>query len=143
MPVLWSLLVLGCADTPQPAIEPQWASLDDLWTTPNEFDGEYVVVTGSLKFGELPYFESVVTVHNVKPVIYVRFDNADVETAFRIESFQACVGEKVVRVYGRFRTWDEYESLLDGVYRVEAIKRRTPSAEDTECFVSSAGGPPS
>jgi len=143
MPVLWSMLILGCAVTPQSAIEPQWASLDDLWTTPNEFDGEYVVVTGSLKFGELPYFESVVTVNNVKPVIYVRFDNADVGTAFRTESFQECVGEKVVRVYGRFRNWDEYESLLDGVYRVEAIKRRTPSPEDTECFVSPGGGPPS
>lgn len=137
--VFWSLIALGCAGTPQSLVEPQWTSLESLWSTPNEYGGEYVVVIGKLNFGELPYFQSPVTVRNVKPVIYIRFDGVDAN--YETDSFRECVEGNAVRVYGRFLYWDEYVSMLDDVYRVEAIKRRTPTPDDLECFVSGTNRP--
>ena len=139
--VFWILVVLGCADAPRTAVEPQWTTLETLWKTPNDFDGDYVIVTGTLEFGELPYFESIVTTNDVRPVIYIRLDDQHEGTTFSNEFFYDCVNQKAVRVYGRFRSWNEYESLLENVYRVEAIKNRAPGPQDTVCFVSPAGNP--
>jgi len=127
------LTAFGCAETPPLPDGPIDVSLEDLWTSPNEYEGEYVVVTGQLRGRDYLFFESVVTTNNIKPVIYVRpdFRNADNRDA---SAATADCENQLVRAYGHFRKWSQYESLISGVYLIVKIKHRAPGPNDITCW---------
>ena len=134
------LTAFGCAETPPLLDGPIYTSLSDLWTAPDEYDGEYVVVTGTLHERDFLFIEDVVTTNNIKPVIYIRPDYRGMDTTASGVPSTGCENE-MVRVYGRFRKWSQYESMLDGVYRIVRMHKRAPGPLDFICWSNPSADP--
>ena len=134
------LMTFGCAETPLPPDGPRRVALEKLMFTPNEYDGEHVVVMGGLQRGKHLFFESIVTTNNIKHVIYIRPDYRDMNTPASGVPSTGCENE-TVRVYGRFRKGSQYESMLDGVYRIVRIHNRAPGPLDFICWSNPSADP--
>lgn len=134
------LLASGCAVSPQPPDEPMYISSWDLWTEPDRYDGEYVAVTGQLRERNYLFFEDAVTTNNIRPVIYIRPDYRDMDAPASSVPSTGCEDE-MVRVFGRFQKGNQYESMLDGVYRIVYMYKRTVSPLDFICWSNPSADP--
>jgi hypothetical protein len=139
------LVACGCAQTPTLPDEPRWVGLDDLIRAPDQYDGEYVIVIGQLQSGtyssgQYLFFESAVATNNTKHVIYIRPNYQGLIAPDSGVPDTGCENEGV-RVYGRFRKWNQYEAMIDNVYRIVRFDRRAPGPLDYTCWSNANADP--
>lgn len=111
----------------------RFASLSQLVLASEDYNGDYLGVSGVLKRGDYLYFESDELLDKTPTTIFVRLAYQDPKSPKPNEASTDCEGE-FVRVFGRFERVSSKLGYLNDVRKIIKLRNRIPGIEDVVCW---------
>ena len=128
-----SALITGCVQQSSQAANWRFVSLSQLVLASEEYNGDYLGVSGVLMRGDYLFFESNELLDKMPTTIVVQLAYQNPKSPQPSEDSTDCEGE-FVRVFGRFARISSHLGYLGDVRKIVKLKNRVPGKDDVVCW---------